>query len=76
MLNLVNKGIDKNEAYESVQKIAMKVWKDERLDFQKELEKDEKISKILNRETLTKIFDSTNYTKNIGAIYRRLNLDK
>ncbi len=76
MLNLVNKGIDKNEAYESLQKIAMKVWKDEKLDFQKELEKDEKISKILNRETLTKIFDSTNYTKNIGAIYRRLNLHK
>ena len=47
LLALIKKGITREEAYQMVQKNAMKVW-EQKIDFKMMLFKDEEISKILS----------------------------
>ncbi|MCL0041134.1 adenylosuccinate lyase [Dehalococcoidia bacterium] len=68
---LIEKGFSRQEAYEIVQRNAMKAWK-ERGDFLDPLQSDSAVA--LSKDELAGIFDYSYYLKNIDAIFQRLGL--
>lgn len=73
LLKLVDKGMDRQEAYKLVQKHAMKAWK-ERVSFIENLKSDAVITERLSPEDLQAAFDYSYHFKNIDASFKRLNL--
>ncbi|SJZ80975.1 adenylosuccinate lyase [Selenihalanaerobacter shriftii] len=74
MLELVDKGLLRDDAYGLVQRNALKAWEDEK-PFKDYLLEDEEVLKHLNEEEINKIFDYDYHLRNIDAIYKRLNLE-
>lgn len=71
LLALTEKGLSREEAYEVVQKSAMKVWEQGK-DFFAELVKDPDIKKHLNESELKELFDLSYHTKHIDTIFKRV----
>jgi adenylosuccinate lyase len=71
MLALLDKGIDREQAYSIVQASAMKSWK-EGTEFKKILLKDKEVKKYLTAQEISEIFDLGYYLKNIDYIFRRV----
>lgn len=72
MLELMEKGnLTREEAYKIVQEDAMKVWETDE-DFKEILLKDRRVTEILNKADLDRIFDFSYYVKNIGFIFKRV----
>jgi len=71
MLRLVEKGADKNQAYECVQKNAMESWERE-LDFKGLLKKDPFIMKYITLDELDDLFDPKYYIRRIDDIFNRV----
>ena len=76
MLKLIGKGLLREEAYEIVQKNAMKTWKNinskNSKSFYYNLSKDKKISSLLKNKELKKIFNNKTYLKNIDVIFKKI----
>ena len=76
MLKLISKGLFREEAYELVQKNAMKTWKNinskNSKSFYHNLSNDKKISSLLKNKELKSIFNNKTYLKNINVIYKRI----
>ena len=72
MLNLVNKGITREEAYKLVQAPAMDVWADENKNLKDELLKSNEIKKYLSNEEIEKVFDTKKMLKNVDYIFDRV----
>jgi adenylosuccinate lyase len=75
MLAIIEKGLKRQEAYEIVQKNAMKTWKGSRT-FLSLLKADTAVSKILTAQELEAIFDYQHYTQHVDDIFMRLGLTK
>jgi adenylosuccinate lyase len=75
MLALIDKGMGRHEAYEIVQKNAMKAWKGTK-GFQTLLKADAEVVKTLTPEELIKIFDYQFYLQHVDEIFLRLGLTK
>jgi len=75
LLSLIDKGLTRKQAYELVQRNAMKSWK-ERISFIKLLKADKDVSKHLNAAELNKIFDYQFFLKHVDDIFKRINLVK
>jgi adenylosuccinate lyase len=73
MLALIDKGLSRQEAYEMVQRNAMKAWQD-RTSFFDLLSGDLDISKHLSKSELEGIFDYGYFLRHVGAIFERLGL--
>ncbi|MDD5073051.1 MAG: adenylosuccinate lyase [Candidatus Omnitrophica bacterium] len=73
LLALIGKGLTRNEAYDMVQKCAMRVWK-ENIGFSAILTDDIDVTKYLTHEEVEACFDPGYYTKNVDRIYKRLGL--
>ncbi|MFA5339427.1 MAG: adenylosuccinate lyase [Candidatus Omnitrophota bacterium] len=73
LLALIGKGLARNEAYDMVQKCAMRVWK-ENIGFNAILMDDIDVTKYLTHEEVEACFDLGYYTKNVDRIYKRLGL--
>jgi len=73
LLELMNKGLARQKAYDLVQRCAMKTWKDGS-DFKENLLKDKDILRYLNAKDLDKIFDLDYYLRNINKIFKRVGL--
>ncbi|MCM8789533.1 MAG: adenylosuccinate lyase [Candidatus Omnitrophica bacterium] len=73
LLELMNKGLARQKAYELVQRNAMKSWEDAS-DFKENLSKDKEITKHLDKKDLNRIFDLDYYLRNINKIFSRLGL--
>ncbi len=73
MLALIDKGLSRQEAYEMVQRSAMKAWQD-RTSFFDLLSGDPDISKHLSKSELEGIFDYGYFLRHVGAIFERLGL--
>lgn len=71
LLMLADSGISREEAYELVQKNAMKAWK-ENLNFKKLIKNDKKIKKYLTDDDIERAFDISYYTKNVDYIFSRV----
>ena len=76
MLKLISKGLLREEAYELVQRNAMKTWKNinskSSKSFYYNLSKDKKVNSLLNSKELKSIFNNKTYLKNIDVIYKKV----
>ena len=70
---LIGKGLSREEAYDTVQPIAMKAWT-EGLDYQTLLKADAKVMGLLNVEELESCFTLDYYFKNVDFIFGRVGI--
>ncbi|MBB6447747.1 adenylosuccinate lyase [Bacillus benzoevorans] len=73
LLALINKGLVREEAYDTVQKRAMEAW-DKQVSFRSLVEADEKITAKLSSEEIADCFDYNYHLKNVDPIFTRLGL--
>lgn len=71
LLVLTSKGMTRENAYEIVQKNAMKSWQSG-IEFKKLLSKDKDVKKYLKIKDIEKIFDLKYYFKNVDYIFKRV----
>lgn len=71
MLALIDKGISRENAYDIVQRNAMKSWRTE-VQFKKLLLKDKEVKKYLTAKEIENIFALDYYLKNVDYIFRRV----
>ncbi len=73
LLALMDKGLARPEAYDLVQRAAMRTWKEE-IDFKACLLLDTEILKYLNEQELDNLFDLNYYLRNVNKIFKRVGL--
>ncbi|MEI0560567.1 adenylosuccinate lyase [Brachyspira pilosicoli] len=73
LISLVNKGIDRDNAYRWVQRNAMKKWLNNE-DFRENVHKDEDITKYLSSKEIDDCFDYAYYLRNIDVIMKRFGI--
>ena len=73
MLALIDKGLSRQEAYEIVQRNAMKSWRGNK-KFLSLLKADPEVTAALPLEELELLFDEQYYLRHIGEIFQRLGL--
>jgi len=73
MTKLIDKGMSREQAYDTVQPRAMQAWEEQR-SFRDILESDEVIMKHLSKEELDDCFDPSWHLKHVDTIFRRLEL--
>jgi adenylosuccinate lyase len=71
LINLTEKGMTREDAYELVQKNAMMSWKKKK-DFKSLLMKDRNVTQYLSRKELNEIFDPKQYFRNIDFVFGRV----
>ena len=71
LLALTQAGVSREDAYRLVQTNAMKVWTDN-ASFLEELQKDTKVTDVLNKDQIADLFDMSYHTKHIETIFNRV----
>jgi adenylosuccinate lyase len=71
LLDLVEAGVLREDAYRLVQRSAMKAWKED-LDFRQLIMNDKEISSKVKRDTLEHAFDLKRPLRNIDKIFQRV----
>jgi adenylosuccinate lyase len=71
LLDLVEKGASREEAYRWVQRNAMQVW-ETREDFRSLAQRDEDIRHYLKPEEIARVFNVERYLKHVDEIFRRV----
>lgn len=74
MLSLINKGMVREEAYDTVQPKAMEAW-DKQVQFKDLVEADEKITSKLTQEEIDDCFNYEHHMRHVDTIFKRLGLD-
>ncbi|MFC2022735.1 adenylosuccinate lyase [Chloroflexota bacterium] len=75
MLALIDKGLSRQEAYELVQRNAMKVWKGKK-KFRALIEADPGVTAVLPPAEIEPLFDYQYYLRYVDDIFRRLGLTR
>lgn len=70
---LIGKGLAREDAYDTVQPIAMKAWT-EGLDYKTLLEANEKVMSLLGQSELDECFTLDYYFKNVDFIFDRVGI--
>jgi adenylosuccinate lyase len=73
MLALIDRGVSRQQAYEIVQRNAMKSWKGNR-DFLKLLKADGEITTIIPTDELEPLFEYKHYLRYVDDIFKRVGL--
>jgi len=73
MIALIDKGLSRQQAYEIVQRNAMKAWQG-RISFLDLLSKDAELKKHLSKKELEGIFDYNFFLRHVDEIFQRLKL--
>lgn len=73
LIELMEKGVARTEAYDIVQRCAMKTWKDG-VDFKKALLADKQFLQHLGEKDLDRLFDLDYYLRNVGKIFKKVGL--
>ncbi|MFJ5623226.1 adenylosuccinate lyase [Peribacillus loiseleuriae] len=73
LLTLIDKGLVREEAYDTVQPKAMAAW-EKQVPFRSLLEQDDKITSLLTKEELDDCFDYHHHLKQVDMIFDRLGL--
>jgi adenylosuccinate lyase len=73
LLALIGKGLNREEAYEMVQRNAMEAWQQKK-SFLSLLEADNRVTAHLTRSELESLFDYNYYLKHVDSIFERLGL--
>ncbi|GHU67245.1 adenylosuccinate lyase [Clostridia bacterium] len=74
LLALIEKGLLREDAYDTVQRLAMQSWAEQR-PFRELLESDALVSSTLTAEELDECFDPAYHQKYVDSIYSRLGLN-
>ncbi len=74
MLNLVDKGLLRDDAYAIVQRNALAAWEGDKT-FKELLIVDDELKQYMSVEEIESIFDYAYHLKNIDVIYQRLGLE-
>lgn len=72
MLELIQQGISREDAYTIVQENAAKAWEGQ--DFQKALEADERVTALLSRENINTLFNVHRHVRNVDLVFERLGI--
>jgi adenylosuccinate lyase len=70
---LIDKGMPREKAYDTVQPLAMKSWEEQTL-FKPIVEADKTITKALSQEEIDEAFDLNHHTRNVDVIFERVGL--
>ncbi|MEJ8548551.1 adenylosuccinate lyase [Brevibacillus borstelensis] len=73
MLKLIEKGMSREQAYDTVQPRAMQAWEEQR-SFRAILEEDKTVNSTLSKEELDECFDYRYHLKHVDTIFQRLGL--
>jgi adenylosuccinate lyase len=68
---LINTGLKRQEAYEMVQKVAMRCWEN-RVQFEDEVRNDPEVNKHLDSNDLDEAFDPSYYKRYENVIFDRV----
>jgi len=71
LLALVESGLGRAQAYELVQRNAMRAWEEEQ-EFPELSRRDTEITAHLDSATLDAVFDLTGYTRHVDVVFERL----
>ena len=71
LLELAKRGVSREQAYEWVQRNAMRSFNEQR-DFKELLQQDPDVTKVLPREAIDESFDPASQTRNVDAIFERV----
>ncbi|MFJ6266792.1 adenylosuccinate lyase [Lysinibacillus xylanilyticus] len=74
LLALIDKGLVREEAYDTVQPLAMQAW-DEQVQFRTLVDASEKITSYLTKEDLDDCFDYNYHLQHVDMIFERLGLN-
>jgi len=74
LLTLVEKGMNREEAYHVVQECAMSAWNKIDGNFRKLITQNETVTKTLSIEEIDTCFDPNHHLKNLDEIYQRLGI--
>ncbi len=71
LLALVESGLERSQAYELVQRNAMRAWEEEQ-DFETLIRSDGEITSALDEQALGAVFDLAAYTRHVDVVFDRL----
>lgn len=74
LLTLVDKGLSREEAYDTVQPLTAKSW-DDQIQFRDLVDGNEKITALLSKEEIDDCFDYNYHLQNVDMIFERLGLN-
>lgn len=74
LLQLIDKGLKREKAYDCVQSLAMQAWEEQR-PFRPLVEQNELIRKTLSEEEIEQCFDYQYHLAHVDTIFRRLGLE-
>ncbi|MGL4879547.1 MAG: adenylosuccinate lyase [Waterburya sp.] len=74
LLTLVEKGMNREDAYRVVQECAHTAWNQENGDFRQLITQDETVTQTLSTEEIAACFDPNHHLKNLDEIYQRLGI--
>lgn len=72
LLDLIDKKLPRQKAYEIVQKNAMKVWRDKSLNLKDQLLSDEELLEHLDANEIEQCFDPRYHLKHVDKIFKRV----
>src|SRR6056297_188130 len=73
LLMLIDKGLNRENAYDTVQPLAMKAWEEKR-DFQELVKSDQTIRENLSESEIEQAFDLAHHTRRVDEIFSRAGL--
>jgi adenylosuccinate lyase len=71
---LIDKGMPREQAYDTVQPLAMRSWESQTL-FKPIVEADSTISEALTQKEIDEAFDLNHHTRNVDVIFKRVGLE-
>jgi adenylosuccinate lyase len=74
LLKLVDKGLSREEAYDTVQPLTAEAW-DTQIQFRQLADSDKTVTRLLSKSEIDDAFDYHWHLKNVDEIYKRLHLD-
>lgn len=74
LLALIEKGMSREEAYDTVQPKAMEAWETQ-VQFKELVESEEKITSLLSQEEINDCFDYSYHLSQVDTIFERLGLN-
>lgn len=71
---LIDKGMNRENAYDTVQPLAMKAWEEKKM-FRDLVKSDDTITATLTEEEIEAAFELEHHTRNVDAIFKRVGLE-
>jgi adenylosuccinate lyase len=72
LAKLQEKGVDRDKAYDMVQRCAMRAWEEKDLDFKTALLQDPEVTRYLDAEEIEQIFQIEEFIKHRDVIFKRV----